>query len=352
MMNSNADAVLRILSAGPGMTLQDAGRHGYLRFGVTAAGPMDSLAHATANLAVGNQAGATALEVSVGGIEVTAETAPLRVAVAGGEFALSLDGRPLPPAVVLNLDEGAVLKIRAGGKGSWCYLAIAGQFKVPKMLGSHATHTRTGFGGVNGRAIVAGDRLGIARSGSSAPSASIIVAPWLDRRFDTLRVVLGPQHDYFADDQIAAFLARSWTVSARGDRMACFLDGPRLTHARGYNIVSDGIALGAIQVPGDGRPIVLMADRQSTGGYPKIATIIGPDLGRLAQARPGTTFRFEAVSIAQAVAARREDAALLAQGIVVEPLLRTHLSSEFLLGLNLIDGVVGFDHGDATAING
>jgi biotin-dependent carboxylase-like uncharacterized protein len=327
-----------VLSAGPGATLQDAGRHGYLRFGVTAAGPMDSLAHATANVAVGNPAGATALEVSVGGIEVTAESAPFHVAVAGGEFALRLDGRALPPAVALNLDEGAVLQIRAGRSGSWCYLAIAGRFVVPKVLGSHATHTRTGFGG---RAIVTGDRLGIERSGSSSPSPSAIVAPWLDRPVSTLRVVLGPQHDYFADDQIAAFLAGPWSVSAKVDRMAYFLDGPRLRHARGYNIVSDGIAMGAIQVPGDGRPIVLMADRQSTGGYPKIATIIGPDLSRLAQARPGTAFRFEAVSIAEAVAARREEAAMLARGIVVEPLLRTHLSSEFLLGLNLIDGVVG-----------
>lgn len=341
MIAPTAEGILRILSAGPGVTLQDAGRHGYLRFGVTAAGPMDQLAHAAANLAVGNQAGATALEVSIGGIEVTAESAPLHVAAAGGEFALSLDGRPLPPAVVLKLDQGAVLKIRAGSKGSWCYLAIAGCFTVPKVLGSHATHTRTGFGGVDGRAIIAGDRLGIERSGSSVPSHGAIVAPWLDRPVSTIRVVLGPQHDYFSDDELSAFLAGPWTVSARGDRMACFLDGPQLTHARGYNIVSDGIALGAIQVPGDGRPIVLMADRQSTGGYPKIATVIGPDLNRLAQARPGATFKFEAVSIAQAVAARREDAALLARGIVVEPLVRTHLSSEFLLGLNLIDGVVG-----------
>jgi biotin-dependent carboxylase-like uncharacterized protein len=343
MMAAASEATIRVLSAGPGTTLQDAGRHGYLRFGVTAAGPMDSLAHATANLAVGNLVGSTALEVSVGGIEVTAESAPLHVAIAGGEFSLSLDGRPLPPAVVLNLDEGAVLKIRAGRSGSWCYLAVACRFVVPKVLGSHATHTRTGFGGVGGRAIVAGDRLGIEPSGSSAPPQSAIVAPWLDRSLDTVRVVLGPQHDYFADDQIAAFLAGPWSVSAKGDRMACFLEGPRLTHARGYNIVSDGIAMGAIQVPGDGRPIVLMADRQSTGGYPKIATVIGPDLGRLAQARPGATFRFEAVSIAQAVAARREEAALLARGVVVEPLVRTHLSSEFLLGLNLIDGVVDLD---------
>ena len=343
MTAAGSQAMVRVLSAGPGATLQDAGRHGYLRFGVTAAGPMDGLAHAAANMAVGNPAGATALEISVGGIEVTAESAPLHVAVAGGDFALSLDGRPLPSAAVLTLDEGAVLKIRAGRSGCWCYLAVAGRFVAPKVLGSHATHTRTGFGGVGGRAIAAGDRLGIERTGSSSPSAGAILAPWLDRPLDTARVVLGPQHDYFADDQISAFLAGPWSVSAKGDRMACFLDGPRLTHARGYNIVSDGIAMGAIQVPGDGRPIVLMADRQSTGGYPKIATVIGPDLGRLAQARPGTVFTFKAVSIAEAVAARREEAALLARRIVVEPLLRTHLSSEFLLGLNLIDGVAGLD---------
>ena len=337
------EAVLCVLSAGPGVTLQDAGRHGYLRFGVTAAGPMDRLAHAAANLAVGNPAGAAALEVSVGGVEVTAQSAALHVAVAGGDFDLGLDGRPLPHAAVLNLDQGAVLRIRAGRSGSWCYLAVAGRFVVPKVLGSHATHTRTGFGGVDGRAVAAGDRFGIEPSGSSTPSPSAIMAPWLDRPIDPVRVVLGPQQDYFADDQISAFLTGPWTVSSRGDRMACFLDGPRLTHARGYNIVSDGIVMGAIQVPGDGRPIVLMADRQSTGGYPKIATVIGPDVGRLAQARPGTTFRFEAVSIEQAVAARREEAAALARGIAVEPLLRTHLSSEFLLGLNLIDGVVGAD---------
>jgi len=275
---------------------------------------------------------------------VTAEARPLTVAVAGGDFVISLDSRVLPSAVVLLMIEpGAVLKIRAGPSGAWCYLAVAGRLIVPQVLGSNATHTRTSFGGIDGRAIAADDRLRVEPSGAAAAPLGLIAAPWLDRAPGIIRVVLGPQDDYFAEEQIAAFRDGPWRVSSRADRMAFFIDGPTLTHARGYNIVSDGIAMGAIQVPGNGRPIVLMADRQSTGGYPKIATVIGPDLGRLAQARPGTAFRFEAVSIGQAVAARREEAAWLSRGIVVEPLVRTHLSSEFLLGLNLIDGVVGRD---------
>lgn len=341
MMSTRSDAALRIIQAGPSTTLQDSGRHCYLRFGITAAGPMDPLAHATANLAVGNAPGTTAIEVTLGGIEVTAEGQPLTIAVAGGDFAISLDGRALPSANVLaTLEPGAVLKIRAGQSGAWCYLAIAGRFDVPEVLGSHATHTRTGFGGIDGRALRAGDRLGLEPSRPAAVPLGMFAAPWLDRPPATIRVVLGPQDDYFAADQIAAFRDGPWRVSTKADRMAFFIDGPTLTHLGGYNIVSDGIAMGAIQVPGNGRPIILMADRQSTGGYPKIATVIGPDLGRLAQTRAGAEFRFEIVSVEQAVAARRAEAAALASGIVVEPLLRTNLSSEFLLGLNLIDGVV------------
>jgi biotin-dependent carboxylase-like uncharacterized protein len=341
MMSTPSDAALRIIQAGPGTTLQDSGRHHYLRFGITAAGPMDPLAHATANLAVGNARGATAIEVTLGGIEVTVEGRPLTVAIAGGDFAISLDGRALPSANVLAaLEPGAVLKIRAGQSGAWCYLAIAGRLEISEVLGSHATHTRTGFGGIDGRALRAGDRLCLEPSRVAGVPLGVFAAPWLGRPSGTIRVVLGPQHDYFAADQIAAFRDGPWRVSTKADRMAFFIDGPTLTHARGYNIVSDGIAMGAIQVPGNGRPIILMADRQSTGGYPKIATVIGPDLGRLAQARAGTEFRFEIVSVEQAVAARRAEAAALASGIVVEPLVRTNLSSEFLLGLNLIDGVV------------
>lgn len=339
MTNRRALSVLRVLYAGPGVTLQDSGRHGFLRYGVTPAGPMDALAHATANLAVGNPPGAPAIEISIGGIELTCEDGPLGVALAGGEFNVSLNDRPLAPAVSLSLEPGAMLKVRAGRNGGWCYLAVRGRFDIPPVLGSLATHSRSGIGGIDGRALAAGDRLRVMSDRRPGEAAKIIVAPWLDRPPSVIRVVLGPQEDYFAPEQIAAFLSGPWLVSARGDRMACFLDGPILKHRRGYNIVSDGIAIGAIQVPGDGRPVVLMADRQPTGGYPKIATVIGVDVGRLAQARPGTAIRFEAVSLAEAVAARRREAELLARPIPLAPMIRTEFSAEFLLSVNLIDGV-------------
>src|SRR5260370_1842964 len=142
MRAAASEANLRVLSGGPGTTLQDAGRRGHWRFGATGAGPMDSLAHAAANLAVGNQAGSTALEVSLGGIEVTAESRPLSVAVAGGEFNVSLDDRQLPSAVVLNLNEGAVLKIRSGRRGVGGYLAGAGRLVGPKGVHSRGTRIR------------------------------------------------------------------------------------------------------------------------------------------------------------------------------------------------------------------
>ncbi|WP_298962713.1 biotin-dependent carboxyltransferase family protein [uncultured Methylobacterium sp.] len=331
---------LSVLAAGQGATLQDHGRHGWLRYGITAAGPMDPLAHATANRALGNPASATALEIPLGGIELTAEGGPLGLALAGGAFRIALDGNPVPPAAALTLRPGESLTVRAGHAGAWLYLAVAGRIDVPAMLGSTATHTRSGFGGFRGRALQAGDRLPVANAQPGPGEVCTLAAPWLDRDPGEIRVVLGPQDDYFSQDQIAAFLERPWTVTAKGDRMACFLDGTPLTHAKGYNIVSDGIAIGAIQVPGEGWPIVLMADRQSTGGYPKIATVIGPDLGRLAQAQPGTRLRFAAVGVARAVAARRAEAEALAGPIALDPLVRTDFPSEFLLGRNLVGGVV------------
>ena len=330
---------LVIEAAGPGTTLQDGGRHGYLRYGITAAGPMDPMMHATANRAAGNPLDATALEVSTGGIALACDGGAVGLALVSTGFRVALDGEAMPPMVALTLEPGRRLTVRAGEAGAWGYLAVQGRLGVEPVLGSTATHTRSGLGGLDGRGLGPGDRLGVAeaRAGDGAPQR--LVAPWLDRPPGTIRVVLGPQDDYFDTDQIAAFLAGPWTVSARGDRMACFLDGAPLRHARGHDIVSDGVAMGAIQVPGNGLPIVLMADRQSTGGYPKIATVIGPDLGRLAQAGGGTTLTFAAVSLAEAVAARRAEAERLRDPVAREPVVRTDFSSGFLLGLNLVDGV-------------
>lgn len=338
-------AALHIVSAGPGVTLQDAGRHGYLRYGVTAAGPMDAMAMATANLAVGAAPGATAIEVSLGGIEVSADGATLPVAVAGGSFDVSLDGLRLPPAVRLALEPGAKLRIRAGSDGAWCYLAVGGRIDVPPMLGSNATHTRSSLGGIDGRPLAAGDVLPVADITSYDGGAAALTAPWLERSDEPIRVILGPQDDYFSPNQIKAFRGELWTISNRSDRMAYFLDGASITPENGLNIVSDGIVMGAIQVLGDGRPMVLMADRQVTGGYPKIATVIGPDLGRLAQTRPASPVRFAITTIDEAVAARRAARAILEAPIEATP-LRKAPSAEALLGANLISGVSGGSESD------
>ncbi len=332
-------AALVIHNAGPGVTLQDAGRHGYLRFGVSEAGPMDPLSFSTANLAAGNIASATAIEISLGGLDITAEGGIIPVAIAGGNFNVSLDGNKLPHMVRLDLKPGARLSIRPGPFGMWTYLAIGGRIDIPSVLNSNATHTRSGLGGLTGRGLVAGDRIPISAPRNAEPGIFTILAPWLERPSDIIRVMLGPQEDYFDPDQISAFLQCPWTVSVRSDRMGYALEGPKLSHAKGFNIVSDGIAMGAIQIPGDGRPVVLMADRQPTGGYPKIANVIGSDLGRLAQLRPGSRFRFAAVSFEEAIEARKAEQAALASSIVLEPLTRESFSAEFLLALNLVDGV-------------
>ena len=340
-MSMDRTSVLRILQAGPGATLQDGGRHGYLRYGVTPAGPMDRLAFDTANRALGNAPGTTAIEVGLGGLEFSVEDAPLSVAIAGGDFSITQDGRRLPPAVLLRLEPGSVVRISAGSRGAWCYVALAGALDVPPMLGSTSTHARSGFGGIEGRGLAAGDRLAVAEP--RALASGVLEAPWLDRPSDVIRVILGPQDDYFETDQVEAFLDGPWALSVRGDRMAYFLEGPRLSHSQGFNIVSDGVAMGGIQVPGEGQPIVLMADRQPTGGYPKIATVIGADLGRLAQARPGSRLRFQAVSVDAAVAVRRAEWERVEAGVTITPLIRPEFSSEFLLGVDLTGGSVRSD---------
>src|SRR5580704_10287416 len=332
---------LRVLHAGPGATIQDGGRQGYLRYGVTPAGPMDWVAFRTANSALGNDR-AAAVEISVSGLEVICEGAPLALAFAGGAFVWRRDGVLLPQAARLLLEPGKTLAARAGDCGAFAYLAVEGGFETPITMGSRATHTRSAMGGIEGRMLRAGDILPAASTErpDGANFEAMIDAPWLASEPDPFRVVLGPQDDYFTVETLSTFFDGQFTLTPVADRMAYRFDGPDIAHARGYDIVSDGVALGAFQIAGDKRPLVLMADRQPTGGYPKLGHVVRADIGRLAQMRPGEACRFRAASVAEARAAllRREDEIATTQQRL-RPLRRA-LASETLLEANLVDGVV------------
>ena len=328
--------MLRVVTAGPGTTIQDTGRFGALRFGVTSAGPMDWVALRTANCALGNEPAAAALEIGPGGISVAVDE-PVSLAFAGGAFRWTRDEQRLPAAARVLLRPGEILRARAGDAGVFSYLAVPEGIDVPPVMGSRATHTRSALGGLEGRALRAGDRLAVA--GAAVLDDGVIGADWLAASSDPIRVVLGPQDDYFAPDAVAGFLEATWTLTGTADRMAYKLDGPPVPHARDFNIVSDGIALGAVQIAGDGKPMVLMADRQPTGGYTKIAHVCRADIGRLAQLRPGETLRFTAVASStarQALIALEDRVASMDRELA--PLRRTP-TVDRLLTLNLIGGV-------------
>jgi biotin-dependent carboxylase-like uncharacterized protein len=290
-------AHLRVLSAGPGATIQDGGRFGYRRYGVTPAGPMDWTAFRTANLALGNPPDAAAVEIGPGGLETCLEAnAWVRVAFSGGGFSWFRDGQLVGPAARLTLTPGEHLAARPGVAGIFTYLAVAGGLRTAVELGSRATHTRSRLGGLNGGFLQAGDCLPLTESEIAQTDEAMIIAPWLRPDFDApVRVVLGPQDDYFDAAAIDLFFSAPFRV-ASGDRMAYRLDGPLIAHHRGFNIVSDGVAMGAIQIAGDKKPLVLMADHPPTGGYPKLGHVARADSGRLAQLRPGRICHFTKVS--------------------------------------------------------
>ena len=329
-------ATLRVVAPGPLTTLQDGGRQGWLRFGVPGSGALDPRALAAANLLVGNPRETGALEMALAGGTFAAEGV-MRIALAGADMAMTIAGAPAARERSHTLASGAVVAIGAARSGARAYLAASGGFAVAPVFGSVATHLRAGIGGFDGRALRAGDAIPVAGPVPAGPDLLLAAAP--PPTHPCLRVVLGPQDDYFTAAALALLCAGTFTVTAQSDRMGYRLAGPALEHARGFNIVSDGIAPGSIQVPGNGQPIILLADRQTTGGYPKIATVISADLPALGQMRPGDAVRFAAVGLADAVAARR---ALMAW---IEELPRRIVplaglpDTERLLGTNLISGV-------------
>jgi biotin-dependent carboxylase-like uncharacterized protein len=345
-------AALSFLASGLLTTLQDLGRVGYQHLGIPVSGALDPVSLAAANLLVGNPAATAALEIAYQGPSLRVEADSVRIALAGAaapieRLAAAGDGRPHRLAMLesARLERGD--QIRIGAFAGVLYLAAEGGFDVPAVLGSRSTLVRAGIGGLNGRPLQAGDRLPLCRSRASEVEELRLGA--LDLTPPTsFRIILGPQDDYFTPAALRLIEQASFTVTPASDRMGMRLDGPRLEHSKGYNIVSDGIAPGTVQVPGNGLPIVLLADRQTTGGYPKIATVISADLPALGRLTPGATLRFRSVNIEEAEAARRLQAAVLARladQIVAAP--RTaRIDEAQLQGANLVSGMIDALAGD------
>ncbi len=341
---------LKILSPGLHTTVQDLGRIGYQNIGVPVSGALDGFALRLANALVGNPQGMAALEILISGpiLEVAADTA--RIALVGAGASLGIRGenpRVAAAGQSVTVQRGEILQIAPGRQSACCYLAVEGGITVPRVLGSASTYVRAALGGLNGRALQCGDVMPLAMTCASERSELRAPAPPpAPAENQPIRVVLGPQQKYFRKEAFATLLNAEFRVSKDADRMGVRLDGPLLQHRRGWDIVSDAIATGSIQVPGSGQPIVLLADHQTTGGYPKIATVISADLPVLGRSRPGDPLRFALVELEAAEEicreAEREFAKLVA---ALEPApSEIELDIESLYGENLISGVTtGFE---------
>lgn len=296
----------------PGMmtTLQDAGRLGQGHMGVPPSGALDGMSLALANALVGNTSwthGSASHPHEMGALEITLVGPRLRL-VGGdctvaitGDAEVTLNDQPVETFRALQLVDGDELQIRRLLSGARAYLAVAGGFVATPFLGSVSTLARAGVGGFAGRALMAGDRLVLADPTCGDASVGQLGEQHLPQREKRpIRVVPGPQSDFFGRAKIARFFSAEWTISTLADRMGYRLTGPVLASAKGHNIVSDALMTGSVQIPGDGQPIVAMNDRGTTGGYPKIATVIRADLARLGQMKPGDVLRFEAVAPAHA----------------------------------------------------
>jgi antagonist of KipI len=307
---------LRVLRPGVLTTVQDGGRHGLQHLGVVPGGAMDPVSLALANALVGNAAGEAALEITLLGPDLVVPAGTL-VALCGARFDARLDGEPLPlyrPVLVDTESRLAVGRARLGSRG---YLAVAGGIAAPPVLGSRSTFLPARFGGLEGRALRAGDELPLAanaaelardrsrksKQGTADPVAALTLP---DAEPIVVRAMEGRHFEVFAPAARRAFFETAWKVSTDSNRMGYRLEGPALARARAVEILSEPTCLGTVQVPADGLPIALMADHQTTGGYPKIAEVASAEVPRLAQLKAGGAVRFQRCTLEEARVLRRE----------------------------------------------
>ena len=307
---------LRILAPGLMTTVQDLGRVGYQRLGIPVSGALDALSLRAANLLVGNPPDAGGLEIIASGPTFAVEAESARIGFVGAAVDLVLTREGSPARSVITTGQSVLLRrgdrLSAGSLrgSSTLYMAVEGGFDIAPVMGSVSTYLRGGFGGWLGRALKPGDCLPLKRPqaperGEISVDAALFTPP---RR---LRVLEGPQSDHFSEDERTAFFRRDYVVGPGWNRMGMRLAGEPVRTSRGYNVTSDGVVRGSIQIPGDGLPIVLLAEHQTTGGYPKIGAVISADLPALGRLGVGSRLAFERVSRDEADVARMAHATLI-----------------------------------------
>ena len=296
---------IRVIKPGLSTTVQDRGRFGYAHLGISPAGAADGLSLRIANLLIGNDEYAPALEMTLIGATLEFDT-PAVIAISGASCECKVGSYRILANSALRVEAGSVLQCGSSTDGARCYLAIRGGVDVGSVVGSASTDIRGRFGGYEGRRLQAGDILHLGYANQAQPRRLRTGALEEIRERRAIRVTSGAQRDWFSDESYANFLAASYTVSEQSDRAGLRLKGKAISTRETKQLLTDGIPLGAVQVPQDGQPIILFVDQQTTGGYPKIASVIAADMHRIGQLRPRDEVRFSAVSIPEAIDALRE----------------------------------------------
>ena len=302
--------MITILKAGLQTTVQDIGRHGYQQYGVTVSGAMDHISSRVANILTGNSEDAPLLEITWSGPEIRFEEDSL-ISLCGGDLSPAINGQPISGWRPILVEKGDLLSFGKCVRGLRAYLAVAGGLKVPKVMDSHSTYLKAGIGGYHGRALKKGDQLD---GNSPSPFIETLIkqparklnwtaagfAPSIFRPAATFRIIPGKQADLFNDQSLWNFYHSPYKITLDSDRMGYRLHGNQLLLKKDTEILSEGVTFGSIQVPLNGQPIILMADRQTTGGYPRIGEVASADLPALAQVPPNTDIRFQEITLEEA----------------------------------------------------
>lgn len=290
------------LNGGLNTTVQDLGRNGHQKSGFHVCGAMDQRAMKLANILVGNDESEAVLEFILMGpkMKFTSDTF---VAITGGNFTPALNGQPVPMYQAIAVKKDDELELKFGQDGNWGYIAFAGGLDVPIEMGSRSTDVKCALGGYQGRKLAVNDQIEFCKTVTSISKLESrkLEQPVYTAEVTDIRVVMGPQDDYFTKTGVETFLTSEYMLTSQSDRMGYRLDGAFIEHnEKGADIISDGITLGSIQVPAHGKPIIMLADRQTTGGYTKIATVVSVDIPKLVQCKFNKKVRFTAVDVEEA----------------------------------------------------